>query len=133
MDIRAVARRGHPGRAATVCGLVVRAHHSAHGDSQLCEFLFLRAVFGCLSLLFPVVHSVICACALLSPVLLQVFLPGNNCTAITNGTEVEGLKLYTVPVRSLKSSNHVLVSFAMKQELSSTSINVFKKPLYSLF
>uniref|UniRef100_H3CDG0 adenylate cyclase n=1 Tax=Tetraodon nigroviridis TaxID=99883 RepID=H3CDG0_TETNG len=26
-----------------------------------------------------------------------VFLPGNNCTEITNGTVVEGLKLYTVP------------------------------------
>lgn len=30
---------------------------------------------------------------------------------------MEGLKLYTVPVRFLKSSNHVLVSFATKQEL----------------
>lgn len=32
-------------------------------------------------------------------VLIQVLLPGNNCTALTNGTELEGLKLYTVPVR----------------------------------
>lgn len=70
---------------------------------------------------------------MLSSLLLQVFLPGNNCTLITNGTEVEGLKLYTVPVRPLKSSNHLPVSFAMKQELYSTSIYVFKMPLYSLF
>lgn len=83
-----------------------------------------------LSLLFPIIHRFICS-SLLSSILLQVFLPGNNCTVITNGTELEALKLYTVPVRSLK--NHMLVSFAMKGELYSTSIYIFKKPLYSLF
>lgn len=88
-------------------------------------------MFGYLSLLFPIIHRFIYAS--LSSILPQVFLPGNNCTAITNGTEVEALKLYTVPVRSFKTSNHMLVSFAMKQELYSTSIYVFKQPLYSLF
>ena len=28
----------------------------------------------------------------------QFFLPGHNCTSITNRTELEGLNLYTVPV-----------------------------------
>lgn len=70
-------------------------------------------MIGCLSVPFPITQRFICA-PLLSSVLLQVFLPGNNCTEITNGTELEGLKLYTVPVRSLKSSNHMLVSFAIK-------------------
>lgn len=37
-------------------------------------------------------------CSLVS----QFFIPGNNCTAITNRTELEGLKLYTVPVRTPK-------------------------------
>ncbi|TWW63515.1 adenylate cyclase type 4-like [Takifugu flavidus] len=34
---------------------------------------------------------------LLMAILNFVLLPGNNCTAITNGTELAGLKLYTVP------------------------------------
>ncbi|XP_040887370.1 adenylate cyclase type 2-like [Toxotes jaculatrix] len=34
---------------------------------------------------------------LLMAILNFFFLPGNNCTAITNRTELEGLKLYTVP------------------------------------
>nr|XP_046236260.1 adenylate cyclase type 2-like [Scatophagus argus]XP_046236261.1 adenylate cyclase type 2-like [Scatophagus argus]XP_046236262.1 adenylate cyclase type 2-like [Scatophagus argus]XP_046236263.1 adenylate cyclase type 2-like [Scatophagus argus] len=34
---------------------------------------------------------------LLMAVLNFFFLPGNNCTAITNRTELEGLRLYTVP------------------------------------
>ncbi|KAK2862890.1 hypothetical protein Q5P01_002423 [Channa striata] len=34
---------------------------------------------------------------LLMAVLNFFFLPGNNCTSITNRTELEGLKLYTVP------------------------------------
>ncbi|XP_031160113.1 adenylate cyclase type 4-like [Sander lucioperca] len=34
---------------------------------------------------------------LLMAILNFVFLPGNNCTSITNRTELEGLKLYTVP------------------------------------
>ncbi|XP_070785659.1 adenylate cyclase type 4-like [Enoplosus armatus] len=34
---------------------------------------------------------------LLMAILNFFFLPGNNCTSITNRTELEGLKLYTVP------------------------------------
>lgn len=34
---------------------------------------------------------------LLMAFLNLVFLPGNNCTSITNRTELEGLRLYTVP------------------------------------
>ncbi|KAG7221479.1 hypothetical protein INR49_002454 [Caranx melampygus] len=34
---------------------------------------------------------------LLMAFLNMIFLPGNNCTNITNRTELEGLKLYTVP------------------------------------
>lgn len=32
-------------------------------------------------------------------VVFQVFIPVNNCTSITNKTELEGLRLYTGPVR----------------------------------
>lgn len=43
--------------------------------------------------------------------LLKVFLPGNNCTALTNRTELEDLKLYTGPVSTFKKKKkkkHVL-------------------------
>lgn len=39
---------------------------------------------------------------------LKVFLPGNNCTALTNRTELEELKLYTGPVSTWKNKHLTL-------------------------
>lgn len=103
VDLWTVPRCLHQGSAAAVCGHSLCAHHSADGLPQLGEFLLcLTVISPCSSFLFLfalIIFFLCCCCCLVF--VFQIFLPGNNCTSITNKTELENLKLYTVPVSTL--------------------------------
>lgn len=132
MDIRAVTGRRHPGRAATLRGLAVRAHHATHGHSQLREFLlrFGLCAFYCR---FPLIHSnlwsTVSICSHSGPP------PGEQLHSDNERDRVGGPETLhcacKVLEKVLENPNHVLVSFATKQELCSTSTYVFKQTLCS--
>lgn len=79
----------------------------------LCVLItLLMAILNYVSYFYLIVYALFCSVDLISWFIVQstitiyfilkVFLPGNNCTAITNRTELEGLRLYTGPVSTSK-------------------------------
>lgn len=77
----------------------------------LCVLItLLMAILNYVSYFNLIVYALFCSVDLISwfistliiYFILKVFLPGNNCTAITNRTELEGLRLYTGPVSTSK-------------------------------
>lgn len=82
-------------------------------------FFYLRGPYrGLEGLERPCAQHIICF-------LLKVFLPGNNCTALTNRTELEDLKLYTGPVSTLNRKEAIPYQTpALRKALESNGVEL---------